>query len=198
MFFILSKILSFLIYPFNWSLLFFITAHFIKRKKLRKSLRIAAIVNLVFFSNTAIYQSVTSSWEQQYTTPKLSAYQSYNIVVLGGYSSMNEENGQICFNQAADRILQALPLFYQNDSNQLILSGGSANIYFDETPESDYLVEFLHSIQIPEERILVEAKSRNTYENALFTAELLNKQTQQKNSCIGYICLSHVQSKSLF
>jgi len=198
MFFILSKILSFLIYPFNWSLLFLITAYFIKRKKLSKSLRIAALINLVFFSNTAIYQSVTSGWEQRYSIPQLTNNQSYNIVVLGGYSSMNEENKQICFNQAADRILQALPLFYQNDSNLLILTGGSANIYFNETPESDYLVKYLHSIQIPEERILIEAKSRNTYENALYTSELLDKQTQPKTVVLVTSAFHMFRAKACF
>nr|WP_321409893.1 YdcF family protein [uncultured Carboxylicivirga sp.] len=174
MFFILSKLLSFLVYPFNWSLLLIISAQLIKNRKARRRLRIGAIVNLIIFSNTAFFQLVTSKWETQYSIPQLSDNQSYNIIVLGGYSNMDEETQQISFNQAADRLLQALPIYYLNNSNRIIITGGTANIYFDETPEADYMLKYLESINIDQSNILIESKSRNTYENAINTGKIID------------------------
>nr|WP_319398606.1 YdcF family protein [uncultured Carboxylicivirga sp.] len=159
--------------PFNWALILFIIAQVLKNRRIKKYLRISAFSILLLFSNTAFFQYVCSAWEEQFPIPSLNSDQPYNIVVLGGYSSMNEESQQISFNHAADRLLNALPILFLNPDNKIVLSGGSANIYFDETPESAYIINYLKSINISKDKILVEDKSRNTYENALFTTKLL-------------------------
>ncbi len=176
MFFLLSKILSFLIHPFNWFLLLLIFAQFIKTPKRKKLFRFTSLAIFVIFSNAALFQFVCAKWENNYSIPDISSKQANNIVVLGGYSSINEESRQISFSFGADRILQALPLVQVNSENKLILSGGGSNIYFDETPESEYMAPFLNSIGIDSRQIYIENKSRNTYENALYSFDLLSEE----------------------
>lgn len=174
MFFLLSKVLSFLIHPFNWFILLLLISLFIKTPKLKKRLRLSSLAIFILFSNFGLFQFVCSQWENLYSIPKLDTEQEYNIVVLGGYSSIDEDSRQISFGFGAGRIIQALPLAKLNPKNKLILSGGGANIYFDETPESDYMAPFIQSIGFDSTQVRIENKSRNTHENALYCAQLLN------------------------
>lgn len=198
MFFLLSKILAFLIDPFNWCILLLLIAQIIKHRPLRRKFRWTALIVFIVFSNTALFQWIVASWETKYEQPYINPDLEYNIVVLGGYSSIEEATYQISFSAASDRLLHALPLLYKHDNNRLILSGGSAEIYFEETPESEYIKSFLKSIQIDEDRIVIESKSRNTYENAVQVADLF-KSVKDTNSVILITSAFHMyRAKSCF
>lgn len=174
MFFILSKFLSFLIHPFSWCILLLIATVIVKNSTFKKRLKLLALLIFILFSNTALFQLIGRTWENQYQRATLSPNNTYNIVVLGGYAGTEEESRKINFNGAADRLLQALPLYYLNPGNKLILSGGTSIIHYDATPESESVENYLQTIHIKKEDILVENQSRNTFENALYVGQLLD------------------------
>ncbi|MBK3519060.1 YdcF family protein [Carboxylicivirga marina] len=174
MFFLLSKILSFLLVPFNWCLLLLSFGLISKNKRKKRTAFIGCIFIFIIFSNTFIYQMVVKRWE--YPVEPLTKDESidYPIIILGGLSSYDNHTERIHFNEATDRLMQGLLLHKANPVRPLIISGGSAEIYFSERPEAKYLYGYLTNIGIESHKIHFETTSRNTFENALNTATLFD------------------------
>lgn len=56
---------------------------------------------------------------------------------------------------------------------RIVFTGGNANLISTEAKEADYSAPILENLGIARERLIVERNSRNTYENAMFTKELV-------------------------
>ena len=56
---------------------------------------------------------------------------------------------------------------------RIVFTGGSANLISNDAKEADYAAEIFESLGIPKSRLIMERASRNTYENAEFTKELV-------------------------
>ncbi|WP_439184705.1 YdcF family protein [Carboxylicivirga taeanensis] len=181
MFFLLSKILFFLLVPFNWCVLLIIGGTLSKHKRLKYYLFGSAATLFLLFSNTFIFQKVIAQWEHPTENLNQLAPNHTPIVVLGGLSSYDEQTDRIIFKEATDRLMQALLLFKKNPSRLVVITGGSAEIYFEEKPEAEYLKDYLMAIGIPASQILVESQSRNTHENAFNTAALFDSHQLKKD-----------------
>ena len=109
MFFIISKILSFLFSPFTWIAIGIIYALFTKvpeRKK--KSLIISCAIFLVF-SNEFLAEEVIRSLEVE--NVKIADNEQYDVgIVLGGMIKYDARNDRIIFNNNIDRLLQPMVL----------------------------------------------------------------------------------------
>ena len=98
-------------------------------------------------------------------------------IVLGGFGGENEVFGdRFEFSESANRLTQALELYHQGRVKRVIVTGGSAAILTEKTGEGEAVERFLRRLKFPQEGLLVEGASRNSYENAIMTAELLTKQ----------------------
>ena len=97
------------------------------------------------------------------------------IIVLGGYEDgrITAARGTLTLNEAAERITEAAALAHRLPDVPVIISGGSGAIVFEDKPAAAAIGQFLQSIGIAAARIRIEDKSRTTYENALFTRELV-------------------------
>ncbi len=172
MFFYLSKILDFLIQPLVWVLILLLVAWLIKKK--RKVYLIAAFLTLYFFSNHFIFFEVSRAYEAR-------AKQEYQLkenyeaaIVLGGMVRMDEANNLVAFEGSSDRFLAILPFYFNKKVDKIIISGGSGRLLQDEK-EAEILKNYLLKIGVKDKDILIETKSKNTYENALHTAELIKQ-----------------------
>ncbi len=166
--------LSFLLVPFNWCVLLIVLALLVRKRRIKKVLFIAAGGIFIFFSNTFIFQKVIAQWEYPAESLESFVENTEPIVVLGGMSSFNEQIDRVYFKEASDRLLQALWLQKMNPERQIIISGGSAEIYFEEVPEAKYLKDYLLTIGVAEDKLQFEEQSRNTFENARNTAALFD------------------------
>lgn len=97
------------------------------------------------------------------------------VVVLGGMSSWYEESERIRFWQSSDRLMQTLLLAHHNPVERIIISGGSAAVLYKERGEGAFLSEFMENLSLADVEIVVDSLSRNTYENALYTAQIFNE-----------------------
>lgn len=171
--FIFSKIIGYLISPF---VLLFIVAIFIlynrNSTKLKTYLGIF-IALMYFFSCPTILQILAKTWD--ITTPKTQLKHYSCAIVLGGYVS-RDKNGIGFFSSFSDRFIQATRLFKSNHFDYLLVSGGNSNIVNDRLfKEADFVASVLKEMQIPDTAILLENKARNTYENAIFSKQLLHE-----------------------
>ena len=121
MFFVISKIFSFLLTPIIWIIILLGLSLGLKNpKKSRKALIITVIVFL-FFSNSFIVDEFIRLWELPITGTKyLTENYNVGIVLGGGMVTFDKKNDRIIFRENVDRILQAVEL-YKTDKIGFIL-----------------------------------------------------------------------------
>lgn len=95
-------------------------------------------------------------------------------ILLGGYINFNAlaPAGVSTFNQAGNRLTGTLMLYRTGRIRRILLSGG--RLIGDVRPEADAVREFLLQCGVPDSAILVENRSRNTRENALYSRAIRN------------------------
>jgi uncharacterized SAM-binding protein YcdF (DUF218 family) len=160
--------------PFTWICLLVVLAIKTKHDSKRKRYLIGAGTLLLFFSNSFILDEVMRKWEIN-STPEPTAQSFDAIVVLGGVSNWDDELQRTHFSRGVDRLLQGIILHRKGIAPKLIFTGGSGLIAFPQYKEGDRIRTFLQQMNIPDSSFLIENESRNTYENAVMTAELINR-----------------------
>jgi len=174
MFFVLSKILSFLLTPIVWVLILLLLALFIRNRKKARRLLIIAVALLYFFLNPFIASEFMRMWEKPVTrTQDLAEHYDAGIVLGGGMVTIDKEYDRLTFRTNTDRILQAVDLYKTNRIDKILISSGSGSLVFKDMLESTLLKRYLLTIGIPKEDILIDSISNNTRQNAIYSAKIL-------------------------
>lgn len=176
MFFILSKILDFLLSPPFWVVGVLAYALFTKHLRLKRRLMRLGLGLAFLFSNLMIANSLMLLWE----IPPRSISQldeTYEVgVVLTGIT-MNQyktPDDRVYLREGADRVMHALMLYRAGKIKKILITGGSIDITGKvNTSEAVLLAQVLEQAQVPKEDILLETKARNTRENAVLSKEIL-------------------------
>ncbi|SFH70299.1 Uncharacterized SAM-binding protein YcdF, DUF218 family [Bradyrhizobium sp. cf659] len=97
------------------------------------------------------------------------------IIVLGGSvdTDLSAAHRTPVVSHAADRLLAAAELARRYPNARIVFTGGTANLVSTESREADYSAPILEGLGIPRERLILERDSRNTWENAIFTKQLV-------------------------
>lgn len=173
MFFVVSKIVSYLLLPLTWIVGLWIAGLFSKRRKRKKCFLIGGFVLLLLFSNPFLLNECMRMWELKTIRTNKTVRYDYGIL-LGGMASFDAHQKQVNFHRAADRLLQTIKLYHTGQIDKILISGGAGSLFLQNQKEADFLKSYLLAIQIPEYDIVIENQSRNTRENALFTAQKLH------------------------
>lgn len=178
MFFILSKVLAFFLNPFCWLIFFLLWALFTKSVTRRKRLLRVILFGSVLLTNPFLARVAYRCWQiNPVEISSLGKIPYDGAIVLGGFGKENVEfEDRFQFSESANRLTQALELYHTGKVGKIIVTGGSAAILTEKTGEGEAVERFLGRLKFPQEGLLVEGASRNTYENAIMTAELLKKQ----------------------
>ena len=99
----------------------------------------------------------------------------HGIVLLGGAveASDSAARGTIVANESAERVLDTIQLAHRYPQARILISGGGGTVFGDGVAEAPIIADFLKSLGVDPARILVEDRSRTTYENARFSRELV-------------------------
>ncbi len=168
MFFILSKILDFLLQPICWIFILLGFAYFSRFSK--RFIAISVGILLLFSNGWFVNQCYLA-----YESPQTSLKQSYQWCIILGGGMMRSGEGYRT-GEAADRFVQPLLLYKKGLVKKLIITGGNVNIKglkIDDTQESKKVKEVLIAMGVAEKDIYVEGEARNTHENAVFTKQML-------------------------
>ena len=174
MFFVLSKILAFLLSPLFWVFMLLVGSFITKIEGRAKKLRISSLVVLYIFSNSFIVDECFRQWEPVTPDHDLQTTRYNGAIVLGGIGEIDMRLQKINFGWSADRLFQILPYYYNGRIEKIIFTGGSGSIEFSEKKEGVFVKKYLKSINIPDSAMIVESESRNTYENAVFTKKIMD------------------------
>lgn len=175
MFFLLSKILFYLLMPITFLAYGLLTAAFSKSAR-RKQWAIGATLGWLFISSTdVITNELALAWEYAPVTLKADETYDMAVVLTGGITG--KKDGKVFFGNSADRILQPLLLYKAGKIKKILISGGSGIVsaQADSTSEGKAAAQLLHLAGIPQSDIILEGTSRNTRENARNTAKLLGQ-----------------------
>ena len=168
MFFILSKILDFLLQPLCWIFLLLGFAYFTRFSKRLLAITIALL--LVMTNGWFVNQCYLA-----YETPQTSLKKPYQwCIILGGGMMRSGEGFRT--GETADRFVQPLLLYKKGLVKKLLITGGNVNIKGlkkDDTQESKKVKEVLIAMGVAEKDIYLEENARNTHENATYTRQVL-------------------------
>ena len=176
MFFYFSQFLSFLAMPLTLVILFLLAAFFFTPKSTGRKILGAGIVLLLLFSNPFLSNLALLTWEPPYKSFDEIPPSEIGIVLTGVTNLNKTTSDRTFFGRGADRITQALQLYRMGKIKKILITGGQGLNPTNTSSEAELLKRFLIMTGMPETDILIEEKSVNTRENALFTKEFLEKQ----------------------
>lgn len=96
------------------------------------------------------------------------------IVLTGMTRTGMQPNDQLHFADGIDRLTESIRLHKDGATKRILLSGGYGSL-IDHEIESEMLATMLIDCGVNKRNILMERESRNTFENAKFTARLLEE-----------------------
>ena len=173
----LSKIVIWLLSPLGMALCLAVLALMLAwRRRLRSSVALAALtlVWLWGWSTPVLSLWLRGTIEDQFPPVSVAAMpQAQALVVLGGgVAPPSGRSAEIDLQSAADRVWYAARLFHAGKAPLLLLSGGS-DPERDAFSEARAMAMLLQDLGVPPSAMLLEEMSRNTRENAAFSAPLL-------------------------
>ena len=115
--------------------------------------------------------------ENRFAKPQFPA-EVAGIVVLGGgfEGAINQARGGYELNSAGDRFVEAAVLARRYPDAKVVVTGGSGALLLHGARDADTAPRLLTALGVAPDRLVLEARSRNTYENAVFTREMVAPQ----------------------
>jgi uncharacterized SAM-binding protein YcdF (DUF218 family) len=129
---------------------------------------------LYLCSTAAVADYLMGTLEDPYPPKALSVTAGADaIVLLGGAIRGDTHMGTLGdLNQQADRLVHAVALYKAGKAPRLLVTGGAEP---GARSEAEIMYDLLQVMGVPASAILQEDKSRDTYQNALYTAAMLDK-----------------------
>jgi uncharacterized SAM-binding protein YcdF (DUF218 family) len=134
-----------------------------------------AIVALAVGWLTPIGAVLLRPLEDRFPQPSLNLPEPAGIIVLGGAmdTAKSEARGDVYLDADAARMTAGVELARRFPNARLVFTGGSGNFPRMEPAEAISAQKFWLSLGVPAGQMMFEAKSRNTWENAVFTRDLV-------------------------
>jgi uncharacterized SAM-binding protein YcdF (DUF218 family) len=177
MFIFLSKFLPLFVYPLGLIFLLILLGIFLRRRpRLQVMLLVAALLILMIGSNRWASYALAQSLEWQYL-PLNPVPNADAIVVLGGGTESEQfPRPAVEVNSAGDRVLYAARLYKEGKAPVILLSGGNISWLSGRsmTPAAE-MASLLKLMDIPGEAVWLQPKSQNTYEDALYSSQILKE-----------------------
>lgn len=97
------------------------------------------------------------------------------IILLGGFEDGWVSSGRsgLAVNESAERLTEGVRLAKRLPGARVVFTGASGSVLQREPDPGGPVSRFLEDMGIGRDRIVLESRSRNTYENAVYTRELL-------------------------
>jgi uncharacterized SAM-binding protein YcdF (DUF218 family) len=178
MFFTASKIFWFVAEPVSLAIVvgvLGILLGFTRFARAGRAVMAGAIIVLAGGLLTPLGAVLLRPLEERFPPPPADIPAPAGIIVLGGAldTEKSEARGQIYFRPDAARMTAGVELTRRYPSARLVFTGGSGGLLGEGPAEAIGARKLWLSLGVPEERMMFEAKSRNTWENALFTRDLV-------------------------
>ncbi len=185
MFYILSKLFSFLILPTGIVLILVLIMIKVKNHTKRKWIGFLTVSLTYLFSMPLFINEIAKYWEYPQMAIDQVEPHKVGILLTGGLIDADTKfPNNIGLGSSGDRLWQTLHLYQKGKIEHIVISGGDTSILTKKKKtEIDYALSFLLQNNTRREHIHLESLSRNTSENAKNTADLLSKKFKNE-SCL--------------
>jgi len=178
MFFVLSKTVALLFLPSNFLFAIGLIGLVLLATRWRRAgqrLMVASFVLLALAGFLPVGNILIHALESRFPPWDPSRGAPDGIVVLGGAISPNLSRayGVTQLNGNAERVTVIPKLAREYPNARIVFSGGDGSLLANEGREADYFYPLIETFGVPRDRVTLESRSRNTYENAVFTKELV-------------------------
>lgn len=178
MFFILSKTAALLALPSNFLVALGLAGLVLMATRYRRAgrgLAVASVVLLLIAGYSPLGAILIHQLETRFPPWDASRGAPDGIIVLGGgiSAALSLDYGSTMVTSDGGRVIALAQLARAYPNARLVYSSGDASITGRNLPEAEFVGPLLDSFGIARDRVLLEARSRNTSENASFTKELV-------------------------
>ncbi|RUY91667.1 MULTISPECIES: YdcF family protein [unclassified Mesorhizobium] len=177
MFFYLSKIFWFFIQPLNLAIFLLLAgllAVTIRRRRLAGAGSVLAFLILALSAWTSLGAMMLNPLEERFQRPPLPEKVDGIVVLGGGFEgAINLARGGYELNSSGDRMVETAILARRFPTAKVVVSGGTGALFLDGEGDAATAPRLLTALGVAADRMILENKSRNTYENAVFTKELV-------------------------
>ena len=149
--------------------------------RVAQAVSVAASALLLIGAAAPVGLALISSLENRFPSPPADMPEPYGIIVLGGAMDGNTSTarGQAIFDEG-ERVIQAVRLAQRYPDAHIVFTAGTASIFPRSSTEALEARKLMAELGVDSDRIALEEKSRNTDENALFTAAIVHPKPDQR------------------
>ena len=180
MFFVLSKLIYFAIVPSHICLFALgggiILLAWQRTERLARWLLMGSFTAFFLFGFSPLGQILILPLEERFRMPENLRDGDYTgIIFLGGFEigNISRARDTLALTDAAERLSETARLARQLPSAKVIFTGGAATLLTDGESAHRAVGHYLQDMGIAEDRLVLEGRSRNTWENATLTRRLL-------------------------
>lgn len=173
MFYLFAQLLQCVISPAVWLLALLLAALLARTPTgQRRWLRAAALAALIG-TNSALANEALRAWELPPVGLAQLAPHDAAVLLTGITNVYKSPHDRVYLSAGADRFTNALWLYRAGKVQWIIISGGLSDAPNGLPSEARELATLLRLAGVPARALLLEERSRNTHENALYTRQLL-------------------------
>jgi uncharacterized SAM-binding protein YcdF (DUF218 family) len=179
MFFPLSKLIFFVLTPSNFLILLGLLGCLLlfteAGRGIGRVLTVASFVGLLFGGLSPLSAWTLAPLENRFPNFIDDGTPVTGIVVLGGTVEADTSIGrdQITVNEAGERAIALADLARRYPQARLVFSGGAGSTREDAVSEAEIVSRYADTLGVPRNRLILEQQSRNTHENAVFSARMV-------------------------
>ncbi|ABY31390.1 protein of unknown function DUF218 [Methylorubrum extorquens PA1] len=179
MFFPLSKLIFFVLTPSNFLILLGLLGCLLlfteTGRGIGRVLTIASFVGLLVAGLSPLSAWTLAPLENRFPSFTDDGTPVTGIVVLGGTVEADTSIGrdQITVNEAGERAIALADLARRYPQARLVFSGGAGSTREDAVSEAEIVSRYADTLGVPRNRLILEQQSRNTHENAVFSARMV-------------------------
>jgi uncharacterized SAM-binding protein YcdF (DUF218 family) len=176
----LSKFLPPFVYPLGLIGILILLALFLaQRRRLQRIVLILALVCLLLAGNSWVAIGLARSLEWRYFPPNPVPQAEVMIVLGGGTEAHEPPRPMVEVNGSGDRVIYAARLYKQGKAQHILVSGGALDWKKTNTSPAQDMSTLLQMLGVPQSAIWLQPNSRNTYEDALYCAQILREKGLQ-------------------
>ncbi len=185
MFFVASKIYWVLASPINSLLIAALLGALFSRGpfgRIAQAVAVGSILAMLAAATPPLGSILIGPLEDRFPLPPADLRPPDGIIVLGGAinGEASKARGQTIFDEG-ERMTEAVMLANRYPKARVIFTGGNGFLIFSEVAtEAPQARKFMSDLGIDPARVTLEDKSRNTEENARFTAELVRPEPSER------------------
>ena len=186
MFFPLSKLIFFVLTPSNFLILLGLLGCLLLftefGRGIGRVLTVAGFLGLLVAGLSPLPAWILAPLENRFPAFSEDERPVAGIVVLGGAVEADTSIGrdQITVNEAGEREIALADLARRYPQARLVFSGGSGSMRDDAVSEAEIVSRFADTLGVPRNRLILEQQSRNTRENALFSARMVQPKPDER------------------